>query len=53
MGVVAPIGPGSYGLRPSVFVPLATIAGLTGTQQINIIRVAAPQPWDQRLGRTF
>jgi putative ABC transport system permease protein len=41
-GVLAPVGPGSYGLRPAVFAPLQTMTGLIGTQQINIIRVAAP-----------
>jgi putative ABC transport system permease protein len=41
-GVLAPIGPGSYGLRPAVFAPLQTMTGLIGTQQINIIRIAAP-----------
>jgi putative ABC transport system permease protein len=41
-GILAPIGPGSYGLRPAVFAPLQTMAGLIGTQQINIVRIAAP-----------
>jgi putative ABC transport system permease protein len=41
-GVLAPVGPGSYGLRPGVFVPLQTVAGLIGTNQVNIIRIAAP-----------
>ena len=41
-GVLAPVGPGSYGLRPGVFVPLQTVAGLIGTSQVNIIRLAAP-----------
>lgn len=41
-GVLAPIGPGSYGLRPAVFAPVETMAGLTGTHQVNIIRIAAP-----------
>jgi putative ABC transport system permease protein len=41
-GILAPVGPGSYGLRPAVFAPLQTMDGLIGTQQINIIRIAAP-----------
>jgi len=41
-GVVAPSGPGSYGLRPAVFSPAETMAGLIGTRQVNIIRIAAP-----------
>jgi putative ABC transport system permease protein len=41
-GILAPVGPGSYGLRPAVFAPLQTMGGLIGTQQINIIRIAAP-----------
>jgi putative ABC transport system permease protein len=41
-GVLAPVGPGSYGLRPAVFVPLQTMAGLTGTHQVNIVRIGAP-----------
>lgn len=41
-GVVSPVGPGSYGLRPALFAPLVTMAGLTGTQQINIVRISAP-----------
>jgi putative ABC transport system permease protein len=41
-GVLAPVGPGSYGLRPAVFAPRQTIAGLTGTNQVNIVRIAAP-----------
>ena len=41
-GVVAPVGPGSYGLRPAIFAPLATVAGLIGTPQVNMIRIAAP-----------
>jgi putative ABC transport system permease protein len=40
--VLAPVGPGSYGLRPAVFAPVVTIAGLIGTSQVNIIRIAAP-----------
>jgi putative ABC transport system permease protein len=40
--VLAPVGPGSYGLRPAVFAPAVTIAGLIGTSQVNIIRIAAP-----------
>lgn len=42
LGVLAPVGPGSYGLRPAVFAPLPTMAGLIGTNQINIVRIAAP-----------
>jgi putative ABC transport system permease protein len=41
-GIVAPAGPGSYGLRPAVFAPLETMAVLIGTNQVNIIRIAAP-----------
>jgi len=41
-GVLAPVGPGSYGLRPAVFAPLKTMAALMGTHQVNIIRIAAP-----------
>jgi len=41
-GVLAPSGPGSYGLRPAVFAPAETMAGLIGTHQVNIIRIAAP-----------
>jgi putative ABC transport system permease protein len=41
-GVVAPAGAGSYGLRPAVFAPAETMAGLIGTHQVNIIRIAAP-----------
>ncbi|HVS04713.1 MAG TPA: ABC transporter permease [Candidatus Dormibacteraeota bacterium] len=41
-GVLAPVGPGSYGLRPAVFAPLETVAGVIGTHQVNIIRIAAP-----------
>jgi putative ABC transport system permease protein len=41
-GILTPVGPGSYGLRPAVFAPLQTMDGLVGTQQINIIRIAAP-----------
>lgn len=41
-GILAPVGPGSYGLRPAVFAPLQAMTGLIGTQQINIIRIAAP-----------
>ncbi|HEY4845079.1 MAG TPA: FtsX-like permease family protein [Candidatus Dormibacteraeota bacterium] len=41
-GILAPVGPGAYGLRPAVFAPLPTMDGLVGTQQINIIRIAAP-----------
>jgi putative ABC transport system permease protein len=40
-GIAAPDGPGAYGLRPAVFAPLGTVAVLTGTQQVNIIRIAA------------
>lgn len=42
VGVLAPVGPGSYGLRPAVFASLQTMAGLIGTNQINIVRIAAP-----------
>jgi len=41
-GILAPAGPGSYGLRPAVFAPLQTLDGVVGTQQVNIIRIAAP-----------
>ena len=41
-GILTPVGPGSYGLRPAAFAPLQTMDGLIGTQQINIIRIAAP-----------
>jgi putative ABC transport system permease protein len=41
-GVVTPDGPGSYGLRPAVFTPRETMAGLIGTNRVNIIRIAAP-----------
>jgi putative ABC transport system permease protein len=41
-GILAPVGPGSYGLRPAVFAPLQTMAGLTGTHQVNILRIGAP-----------
>jgi putative ABC transport system permease protein len=41
-GILTPVGPGSYGLRPAVFAPLQTMAGLAGTRQVNIIRIAAP-----------
>jgi len=41
-GVLAPSGPGSYGLRPAVFAPAETMAGLIGTHRDNIIRIAAP-----------
>jgi len=41
-GVLAPVGPGSYGLRPAVFAPAESMAGLIGTHQVNIIRIAAP-----------
>ena len=40
-GIAAPDGPGAYWLRPAVFAPLGTVAVLTGTQQVNIIRIAA------------
>ena len=39
-GVAMPKGPGDYGLRPSVFVPLSSLVRLTGAE-INIVRVAA------------
>ena len=41
-GVLTAAGPGSYGLRPAVFAPLQTMAGLIGTHQINILRIGAP-----------
>jgi putative ABC transport system permease protein len=41
-GILTPAGPGSYGLRPSVFTSLQTMSRFTGTPQINIIRIAAP-----------
>ena len=41
-GVLAPVGPGSYGLRPAVFAPLQTMAGLIGRHQVNIVRIGAP-----------
>jgi putative ABC transport system permease protein len=41
-GILAPVGPGSYGLRPAVFAPLQAMAALTGTHQVNIVRIAAP-----------
>ena len=41
-GILAPVGPGSYGLRPALFAPPDTVAGLVGTHQVNIIRIAAP-----------
>lgn len=48
-GVVAPDGPGSYGLRPAVFAPPETMAGLIGTQRVNIIRIAAAGDGQQEL----
>lgn len=39
-GVALPKGPGEYGLRPSVFVPLVDLQALTGAE-INVVRIAA------------
>jgi putative ABC transport system permease protein len=40
-GIARQQGPGASGLRPAVFIPLATAQALLGTDQINIIRIAA------------
>jgi putative ABC transport system permease protein len=41
-GIVRAEGPGAYGLRPSVFAPLATMKLLTGTDLVNVVRASAP-----------
>jgi putative ABC transport system permease protein len=40
-GVAAPDGPGSYGLRPTVFVPLETLWEATGAGAVTVVRVTA------------
>lgn len=40
-GIVRPDGPGSYGLRPALFLPLETAQRLAGTEQINVVRISA------------
>jgi len=39
-GIARPEGPGEYGLRPAVFLPLAAADRLTGGDQVNVLRVA-------------
>ncbi len=40
-GVARSVGPGAYGLRATLFAPLNTAQRITGTDQINIIRISA------------
>jgi putative ABC transport system permease protein len=40
-GVARPEGPGAYGLRPSVFAPLATAMEAAGSDLINVVRITA------------
>lgn len=41
-GIARSEGPGAYTLGPAVFAPLATAQRITGTDNINIVRVSAP-----------
>jgi putative ABC transport system permease protein len=38
-GVARAAGPGAYGLRPSIFAPLNTMRILTGSDDVNIVRL--------------
>ena len=40
-GVARPEGPGVYGLRPAVFVPLSTARRLLGSDRINVVWITA------------
>jgi putative ABC transport system permease protein len=40
-GIVRPEGPGEFGLRPAMFASLATAWRLTGTDRVNVVRIAA------------
>jgi putative ABC transport system permease protein len=43
-GVARADGPGAYRLRPAVFLPLAGVRRLIGTEQLNLVRVALSTP---------
>ena len=40
-GIARPTGPGDYGAQPAIFAPVATLATLTGTDRINVVRISA------------
>ncbi|MDQ2942977.1 MAG: FtsX-like permease family protein [Candidatus Dormibacteraeota bacterium] len=41
VGVARPEGPGAYGAQPAMFGTVQSMAALTGTDQINVVRVSA------------
>jgi putative ABC transport system permease protein len=40
-GIARPEGPGAYGLRPAIFAPMPTASVITGSEQINVVRISA------------
>ncbi len=40
-GIAQPQGPGAYGLRPALFAPMPTASLITGSDQINVVRISA------------
>ncbi len=40
-GITRPEGPGTYGLRPALFAPMPTASLLTGSDQVNVVRISA------------
>ena len=42
-------GPGAYGAQPAIFGTLAAMSALTGTDQINVVRISAPGDGPQEM----